>query len=127
MNKIAETRILQAIERGELDQLPGAGKRLELDDDSGVPAELRMAWRILKNAGFVPPEVSARREIADLQALIYESTDDHDSERVKQAAQRLALLMTELERSGRARLSIGDQYYSRIVESFVKTSDESAG
>ena len=54
---IAEQKIAEAIENGDFDDLPGAGKPLELDDDSLVPEDLRLAYRILKNAGFVPPEV----------------------------------------------------------------------
>jgi hypothetical protein len=54
---LAERRIAEAIARGELDGLPGAGRPLELDDDSLVPQELRAAHRILKNAGIAPPEV----------------------------------------------------------------------
>ena len=54
---IAEQRIAEAIANGELDDLPGAGKALELDDNALVPAELRVAHRILKNAGVAPPEV----------------------------------------------------------------------
>ena len=54
---IAEQRIAEAIANGELDDLPGAGKALELDDDALVPEELRVAYRILKNAGLAPPEV----------------------------------------------------------------------
>ena len=45
------------------DDLPGSGRPLELDDDRLVPEELRVAWRILKNAGFVPPEIEALRDI----------------------------------------------------------------
>ncbi len=56
---IAEKRIAEAIERGELDDLPGEGRTLVLDDDRLVPEELRMAYRILKNAGYVPQEVEA--------------------------------------------------------------------
>jgi hypothetical protein len=66
---IAERRILQAIARGELDDLPGAGKPLALDD-ALMPAETRVAHRILKNAGFVPAEILERREIARLEALL---------------------------------------------------------
>jgi hypothetical protein len=54
---IAERVIQEAIARGELDDLPGAGRPLELDDDALVPEELRLAYRILKNAGYVPEEV----------------------------------------------------------------------
>lgn len=54
---LAERRIAEAIARGELDDLPGAGRPLDLDDDPLVPEELRAAYRILKNAGIAPPEV----------------------------------------------------------------------
>jgi DnaJ-like protein len=67
---IAERRILQAIARGELDGLPGVGKPLALDEDALVPAEARVAHRILKNAGFVPLEILERREIAQLEAAL---------------------------------------------------------
>jgi hypothetical protein len=54
---LAERRIAEAVSRGELDDLPGAGRPLDLDDDALVPEELRVANRILKNAGVTPPEV----------------------------------------------------------------------
>ena len=56
---IAERKIAEAIANGDFDDLPGSGKPLELDDDSLVPEELRLAYRILRNAGFVPPEIEA--------------------------------------------------------------------
>jgi len=49
-----EQRILQAIKYGEFDDLPGSGKPLDLEDDRLIPEELRLAHRILKNAGYVP-------------------------------------------------------------------------
>jgi hypothetical protein len=58
---IAERRIAEAVSQGELDDLPGSGKPLALDADTLVPEELRMAHRILKNAGFVPREVEEAR------------------------------------------------------------------
>ena len=54
MAKIAEQKIREAQERGEFDNLPGRGRPLELDDDAGVPDDMRMAYKILKNAGVVP-------------------------------------------------------------------------
>jgi hypothetical protein len=56
---IAERKIEQALARGELDDLPGEGRPLDLDDDALVPEDLRMAYRILKNAGYAPQEVQA--------------------------------------------------------------------
>ena len=58
---IAEDRIAKAIARGELDNLPGQGRPLDLDDeDPLLPAELRMAKRILKNSGFDDPVAELR-------------------------------------------------------------------
>jgi hypothetical protein len=53
---IAERKIAEAIAAGELDNLPGAGRPLDLEDDLLIPEELRMAHRILKNAGYSPTE-----------------------------------------------------------------------
>ena len=64
---IAERRIQEAIARGELDELPLAGRPIS-NDMAGVPAEQRLAFRVLKNAGVVPEEVQLmqqRRELRD--------------------------------------------------------------
>jgi hypothetical protein len=42
----------------------------ELNDDALVPEELRAAYRLLKNAGFVPPELEPHREIRDIKQLL---------------------------------------------------------
>ncbi len=59
---LAERKIEEALARGELEGLPGAGRPLDLDDDRLVPEELRMAFRVLKNAGLVPPELEPARK-----------------------------------------------------------------
>jgi len=60
--------------RGDFDGLPGAGRPLVLDDDPLVPEDLRLAYRILKNAGFVPPlapgDATALKKLALLKARI---------------------------------------------------------
>ena len=66
-DKIAETHIANAIARGELDNLPGQGKPLVLDDNSMLPEEMRAGYRILKNAGVIPPELVQRLEINKLE------------------------------------------------------------
>ena len=45
---IAENRIREAQQNGEFDNLPGMGKPLEFEDDSNIPEDLRMAYKILK-------------------------------------------------------------------------------
>ena len=66
---IAERKIAEALARGELENLPGEGRPLELDDDALVPEDLRLAYRILKNAGFVPAEVDELNRIGQLALL----------------------------------------------------------
>ena len=92
---IAERKIAEAIARGELDDLPGAGKPLELDDDSNVPEDLRVAYRILKNAGFVPPQVDSLREIGQLERLVQEKAVD-DPAKAK-ILRKIALLRSVAE------------------------------
>ena len=92
---IAEKKIAEAIARGELDDLPGAGKPLELDDDANVPEDLRVAYRILKNAGFVPPEVDSLREIGQLERLVEKKAID-DPAKAK-LLRKIALLRTAAE------------------------------
>jgi hypothetical protein len=112
LDAVAEERIQDAMRRGVFDDLPGAGRRLDLDDDLLVPAELRVANRILKNSGYVPPEIIERREIAaleaELPALPPQARD--------KALTRLALLRTKLgARRGRA-LSLNRFYERKIAE-----------
>jgi len=42
---LAEKKIQEAMACGEFDDLPGAGRPLDLDDDALVPEELRLAKR----------------------------------------------------------------------------------
>jgi hypothetical protein len=113
---IAERKLEEAARAGEFDNLPGAGKPLNLDDDALVAPELRMAHRLLKNAGLLPPEVELRREIGEVHALIA-SLDDDAARR--HALTRLALLEIKLEASGRSRLGRDSVYYGRLVQRFA--------
>lgn len=74
--KIAENRILEAMEAGLFDNLEGKGRPLKLEDDSHVPPELRMAYKILKMADCLPPELELRKEIVRLQDLLAALPDE---------------------------------------------------
>jgi DnaJ family protein C protein 28 len=49
---------------GLMDNLPGQGQPLNLDDDALVPEEYRLGHRMLKSSGFAPPWIEAQRDIA---------------------------------------------------------------
>jgi len=111
---LAEQKIQEAIERGELDDLPGAGQPLEIDDDPLVPEDQRVAYRILKNAGFVPAEVAVRKEIRSIEQLIDASPAGPERAR---AVRRLQLLNLKLAETGGARkgLRVPPEYYRKIL------------
>jgi len=73
IDKLAEEKIRDAIKRGELDNLSGAGKPLRLDDDTLIPEELRAGYRLLKNSGHLPPDLDLRREIGSVETLIVQA------------------------------------------------------
>jgi hypothetical protein len=73
--KIVEERIQQSMKKGEFDGLPGAGKPLELEDFSNVSEDLRLAYKILKNADCVPPEIEIKKEILQTEAILENMTD----------------------------------------------------
>jgi hypothetical protein len=91
--RIAENRILEAIEGGLFDNLKGKGKPLNLEDDSHIPPELKMAYKILKNADCLPPELELRKEIVTLQDLVASMEDE--AEKLLQM-RRLNFLMLKL-------------------------------
>ena len=49
--------------RRAFDNLPGKGKPLQLDDDPFTPPHLRLANRILKNAGVLPDWMQLEKDI----------------------------------------------------------------
>jgi hypothetical protein len=113
LDLVAEAKIAEAIRNGEFADLPGAGKPLVLDDDRLVPEDVRMVYRILKNAGMVPPEVEERRDAANLRQLLAVAVDDGERRSI---CGRLALLEARLEARGRA---LAQSYRDRIAAKFA--------
>ena len=114
IERLAEERIKQAQDEGAFDALPGRGRPLALDDDAHVPEDLRMAWRVLKNADCLPPEVLAQKEIHTARELLASLTDE--AERHAQM-QRLNLMITRLNMSRRCpvQLEARQEYYDKVV------------
>ena len=91
---------------GELQSAPSYGKPLNLGDGySETPEELRMGYKILKDAGVVPPEVELMRQIeAQRQSLA--SLLDGDAaltagrKKLSEMQQQLALRLEKLRATG---------------------------
>jgi len=98
LDQWAEHHIHDAQRQGEFDNLPGSGEPLTLDEDLHVPPELRAGYRLLKNAGCLPPELQQRKEAVDLADLL--KTVSRDEPEYEALSRRLALLELKLRQSG---------------------------
>ena len=76
--KIVEERIREAQRNGEFDNLPGRGKPLSLEDESHIPEDLRLAYKVLKNADCLPPEIVDKKEIQQMQELLASVPDEQE-------------------------------------------------
>ncbi|SMF98457.1 DnaJ family domain-containing protein [Burkholderia singularis] len=113
LDALVEQRIAAAVARGAFDGLPGSGLPMELDDDLLVPEEVRVANRILKNAGFVPPAVEQLRALRNLQDELRAVSDR--ATRCRLQAKMLALDMA-LESLRGGPMVVPREYCRRIAE-----------
>ena len=122
---IAEEHIRKAQEEGKFDDLEGKGLPLKPDEAANLPAELRMAYRILKSADYLPPEILEEREINNAIDLL-EHLDD-EQERYRQMHKLNVMIMQMNERRRRpVTLDTSSDYYRRIVEK-VRVAEERFG
>ncbi|MFT3768257.1 MAG: DUF1992 domain-containing protein [Minicystis sp.] len=99
---LVEARIQEAVQRGVLDDLPGAGKPANLDDLAGLSREERIEALLLRSAGGAPEEVDLLREIAALrEALAKGPPPDKELSLKKQLADKSLRLSVLFEGSGR--------------------------
>jgi hypothetical protein len=91
--KIVEERIRKAQKKGEFDNLEGNGKPLNLLNDQTVAEELRLAYKILKNADCLPPEIELKNEIRQTEDLLCAMTETTEKYR---AIKKLNFLIIKL-------------------------------
>ncbi|SCC66445.1 DUF1992 domain-containing protein [Kosakonia oryziphila] len=113
LDQWAERHILDAQNKGEFDNLPGCGEPLTLDDDSHVPPELRVGYRLLKNAGCLPPELEYRREAIALVDLLNGAGENHPQHQELQ--RRLSLLELKLRQAGLSTDFLRGDYATKLL------------
>lgn len=112
--RLAEQRIEEAMARGEFEYLPGAGKPLPEEPQLAlVKPELRMAYRIMKNAGYVPEEILLRREIHEVRQLLAECQDECG---LAAARGRMLLLIERLDQVRSHNLYLEQRYFQQVAE-----------
>ncbi|EHE9876263.1 DUF1992 domain-containing protein [Escherichia coli] len=113
LDQWAERHIAEAQAKGEFDNLPGSGERLILEDDSHVPPELRAGYRLLKNAGCLPPELEQRKEAIQLLDILKGIHQDDPQYQV--VSRRLSLLELKLRQAGMSTEFLRGEYADKLL------------
>ncbi len=115
LERIAEERIREAIQRGEFENLPGSGKPLKFDDELHIPDDLRLAYKVLKNADCVPPELELKKEIRTAEDLLSELKDEGEKYRQIKKINYLIMKLNTM-RQGSVQWEEKQLYYEKVVE-----------
>ncbi len=115
--QIVEERIRQAQKNGAFDDLEGAGKPLVMEDMTGVPEELRLAYKILKNADCKPPELQLKDEIFRTEQLLAAMEDTREKYRILQKLNFLIMKFNAMRGASTA-FELPQRYEARLVERF---------
>ena len=86
---LAEDKIKKAYQDGEFQALPGFGKPMQLEDLSGIPEDLRMAYKIMKNAGFSEEEGRLRQEMLGIEDLLKQCEENERESLQKKLNEKL--------------------------------------
>jgi hypothetical protein len=113
--KIVEERIKIAQRRGDFKNLRGSGEPLTLEDDRHIPEDLRMAYKILKNADFAPPEIELKKEILQTEDLLGHMTDTAEKYRTIKKLNCMILRLNSM-RKGSAEFDLPQYYASKLVD-----------
>jgi hypothetical protein len=112
--KIVEERIRQAQKKGDFDNLPGFGKPLKFEDEN-IPEDLRMAYKILKNANCVPPEIEIKKEILQAEDLLANMPDTAEKYRLLKKINFLVMKFNAA-RNGKIDFELPQHYQAGLVE-----------
>ncbi|MDO2442941.1 DUF1992 domain-containing protein [Enterobacter nematophilus] len=114
LDQWAERHIRDAQNKGDFDNLAGSGEPLELEDDLHIAPELRAGYRLLKNAGCLPPELEQRREALALVDLL--KGIRQDDPRHTELSRRLALIELKLRQAGMNTEFLHGEYSERLLK-----------
>jgi hypothetical protein len=123
--KIVEERIQLAQRQGAFEDLPGAGMPLPTDDMSNIPEDLRLAYKILKNAGFTAPELELKREIRQTEDLLSDVSDVAERYRILKKINFL-ILKFNMMRNGCVSFEVAQHYEANLVDRMVSHKTDNA-
>ena len=114
-NKIIEKRIQEAQKKGDFDDLPGRGAPIPIEDDSHIPEDLRLAYKILKNANCVPPEIQLKKDIRKMEDMLENMSDEKEKYRhIKKI--NFKIMQLNMMRKASPLLEDTEIYYKKVLE-----------
>jgi len=114
-SRIIEERIRMAQKKGEFDNLEGSGKPLNIEDDSHIAEDLRLAHKILKNANCLPPEIELKKEIRRTEDLLSGIKDTAEKYRALKKLNYLIMKLNAVSDTS-IELEMPQQYSHKLVE-----------
>jgi len=115
-DKIVEERILKAQKSGAFDNLSGSGMPLKFENGC-VTAELRLVYKILKNADCLPPEIELKNQIQRTEDLLAGMQDTSEKYRVLKKLNFLIMKLNTL-RNTSINMEMPQQYSDKLVDRF---------
>ena len=113
--KIVEERIRKAQKKGEFDRLEGSGEPLNLLNDQTVTEELRLAYKILKNANCLPPEIELKKQIRQTEDLLGAMTETTEKYRTIKKLNYLIMKLNTL-RNTAIEFEEPQKYSDKLIE-----------
>lgn len=118
-HKLVEEKIQEALRRGDFDNLPGCGEPLQLEDDSHLPDDLRLAYKVLKNADCLPPELQLRKDIRQTEELLAGIQDTREKYRQMKKL-NFMIMKLNMIRPVSPLLEENQHYYEKVVDKISK-------
>ena len=121
--KIVEERIRRAQKKGEFENLEGTGEPLNLADYQAVAEELRLAYKILKNADCLPPEIEIKKEIHQTEELLSGMTDTAKRYRTMKKLNFLIMKLNTI-RSTSIKFEEPQKYTDKLIEKLESSASK---
>jgi hypothetical protein len=112
--RIVEERILNAQRKGAFEGLDGRGRPIVFAEDSHIPEDLRLAYKILKNADYLPAEIEVKKEIERTEDLLAGMTDTRARYRAIRKINYL-IMRFNMMRKGSIALDLPPQYEEKMA------------
>ncbi len=83
--KLIEKMIREAMEKGEFDNLQGRGEPIDLTEYFAAPEDVRLGYKLLKDANIIPEELELLREVEALKTELAETAGEEEKRRIRRA------------------------------------------